>query len=273
MPTVYFSSSYYRGGLGDFVCGALSLYAFCREQHFQFGGIYVGAHPLSECFNTLKVKPQTARHMLIDATEQLNQMVPRARQILLRELKGRPFKELLVTTNAGTFTNDETRDTYLDDFAHNVLVPSQAVTMRIGDLYRQLRLMPRTYISLHVRCGDMFMGAADCYCPTDRRIGPEEAAQKILKLLPALKTGGLPIILHTDSPQLRALLRGTDLHILETHIQHTAQHSPTNSAEDYYDTVAEFFIVGQAAKILYLTWSGFGYWAAKLHNTVYEKIE
>ena len=246
-PTVTYTTNYYRGGLGDFFNGAISLFALVRNQaNFQ---IWLNDRlPLAACFD-LPYAAMLGQHLLLDATaETMTEAPKQAAQVLDALARGQP---LTVTTNIGTFVPSEALVASVPAFM-KLFKPSAAVDRRRAELL-EIAGVRGPYISLHVRCGDGYAGSPNCYCPGDRRLDPEIAFAQLLGFVCDLKDD-IPIIFHTDNAELRARVAACipELRVLEAAIQHTAE--PGGSC---IDTVAEFCVVGSAQKIYYMVDSGF----------------
>lgn len=254
---IYWKYDYYRGGLGDFVRGALATYAFCRSRDIEFQ-IWIPNHPLSKCFELPTIRDVSAPEMLLDANHTHDNGAPRERELLESVFAADPSAELCLITNMHTLVSDAELTSAAKTFP---LRPSAAVTDRIAALAPPAK----TYVSLHVRCGDAFMPAFDRYCPGDNRCDPAAALKDVSAAITAIRRDtDLPILFHTDNEALRDAVRHLPLIPLEGRIQHTAQHSENGDVADYYDSVAEFFIISQAAHVYYTVPSGFPRWAAMI---------
>jgi hypothetical protein len=246
-PKVTFTTNYYRGGLGDFFNGAISLFALVRDvADFQIW--LPKSLPLADCFDLTSVKP-SGRQILLDATGET--MVDAPRQAALVRNLIKEGNDLTVITNIGTFVPSSALVVAVPSFME-LFKPSAAVDRRRSELLG-LAGVHGEYISLHVRCGDGYSDSPNCYCPGDRRLDPDMAFAQLLSFVCDLKDD-LPIIFHTDNLSLRERCRASipELLTLDVSIQHTAE--PGGSC---IDTVAEFFIVGGAKKIYYMVDSGF----------------
>jgi hypothetical protein len=246
-PKVVYTTNYYRGGLGDFFNGALSLFALVRE--FADFAIWLPqALPLAACFDLPPSRP-VGQHLLLDATGETMEVAPNQATAIMSALaKG---QNLTVTTNIGTFVPSSALKVTVPEFMR-LFKPSVSVDRKRSELLEGAGVCGE-YISLHVRCGDGYSGSPNCYCPEDRRLDPDMAFAQLLSFVCGLEDD-LPIIFHTDNLGLRHRVRTAipELRILDVAIQHTAE--PGGSC---IDTVAEFFIVGGAKKIYYMVDSGF----------------
>ena len=245
-PIVTYTTNYYRGGLGDFFNGALSLFALVQNRaNFQ---IWLDDRlPLAACFDLPPAKP-LGKHLLLDATSETMKEAPKQTDQILSEIaRGH---NLTVITNIGTFVPSETLASAVPAF-HVLFKPSFAVDRRRVQLLEGVGVRG-AYASLHIRCGDGYSGSPNCYCPGDRRLDPEMAFAQLLSFVCDLEDN-LPIIFHTDNEGLRARVAACipELCVLGSSIQHTAEPG------DCIDTVAEFYIVGGAQKIYYMVDSGF----------------
>ena len=93
MPKIWYTTDYYRGGLGDFLCGALGIYSVCRSNDYEFD-IYLPAdHPLSSCFQVHTEKPQVAKQIIMNAELFDGAAVKRR---LTKEMRGFPLKVVMV---------------------------------------------------------------------------------------------------------------------------------------------------------------------------------
>ncbi len=246
-PKVIYTTNYYRGGLGDFFNGGLSLFALVHDIA-DFSIWLPESLPLAECFDLAPVKP-VGQHLLLDATAETMAEAPGQAAIIMSALaKG---QNLTITTNIGTFVPSSALAATVPKFMR-LFKPSAAVDRRRSELLEGVGVSGE-YISLHIRCGDGFSGSPNCYCPGDRRLDPELAFAQLLSFVCGLEDD-LPIIFHTDNLALRERCRTAipELRVLDAAIQHTAE--PGGSC---IDTVAEFFIVGGAKKIYYMVDSGF----------------
>ncbi len=255
---IYWKYDYYRGGLGDFVRGALATYAFCQSRDLDFQ-IWIPDHPLKVCFDLAQItRPTCSTEITLDAGENRE-------EILHKIFDHNPSEEIILITNSYTIVPQP------EDWAANfkgLLQPATPIRSRIAQIYEQLKIAPRSYVSLHVRCGDAFMRAFDRYCPGDNRCDPATALKDVEAAITVIRRDtDLPILFHTDSEELRFAVRHLPLIPLESRIQHTAQHSETGDAADYYDSVAEFFIIAQAAHVYYTVPSGFTRWSTTLYGT------
>jgi hypothetical protein len=260
---IYWKYDYYRGGLGDFVRGALSTYAFCRDHGIEFA-IWIPDHPLSKCFDLPTITGTvSAPEMLLDHNDPVhNEGAPNERRLIESIFETNSSSELTLITNIYTLVPHADLVSAAPEFAR-ILRPSAAVLDRIASLAPP----PKTYVSLHVRCGDAFMRAFDRYCPGDTRCDPATALKDVEAAVAAIRHDtDLPILFHTDNEALRTAVRHLPVRPLASRIQHTAQHTETGDPADYYDSVAEFFIIAQAAHVYYTVASGFPRWASMIGN-------
>jgi hypothetical protein len=246
-PKVVYATNYYRGGLGDFFNGGLSLFALVREVA-DFAIWLPSTLPLAACFDLAPEKP-VGQHILLDATGETMVEAPGQAATIMSALA--LGQSLTVTTNIGTFVPWCDLEAAVPEFMR-LFKPSAAVDRRRVQLLESAGVRG-DYISLHVRCGDGYSGSPNCYCPGDLRLDPELAFAQLLSFVCGLEDD-LPIIFHTDNLALRERCRAAipELRTLDVAIQHTAE--PGGSC---IDTVAEFFIVGGAKKIYYMVDSGF----------------
>lgn len=259
---VIYTTHYYRGGLGDFFNGALSLFALVREVA-DFKIYLPSSLPLSECFDLIPANP-LGRHLLLDATgETMNMARNQAATVMTALYEGH---DLTVVTNIGTFVPSNELSAAVPEFMR-LFRPSAAVDRRRSQLLERVGVRG-PYISLHIRCGDGYSGSPNCYCPNDRRMDPEMAFAQLLGFVCDLKDD-LPIIFHTDNAELRARVATCipELCILDATIQHTAE-----PGGDCIDTVAEFYVVGGAEKIYYMVDSGFTRMPALLFGVKRQQI-
>ena len=244
---VIYTTNYYRGGLGDFFNGALSLFALVREVA-DFNIYLPSSLPLAICFDLIPTNP-VGMNLLLDATGETMTMAQNQAATVMTALH--EGHDLTVITNIGTFVPSSKLSAAIPEFMR-LFKPSSAVDRRRRQLLESVGVRG-PYISLHVRCGDGYSNSPNCYCPNDRRMDPEMAFAQLLAFVCDLKDD-LPIIFHTDNVELRTRVAACipELHILESAIQHTAE--PGGSC---IDTVAEFYVVGGAEKIYYMVDSGF----------------
>ena len=223
--------------------------------------IWIPSHPLSACFNLETVsRPDTATELLIDASS------PTSSKLLEYIYDNNPLEEIVLITNAFDIISATCLKSAVPGF-RNLLRPSAAVQEVIRRQYDTLKVDgPGSYVSLHVRCGDAFMKSYDRYCPGDARCTPEDAVVSVkAAILRIRESTDLPILFHTDSYELRDAIADLPLKVPTTVIQHTAQHTE-GGLNDYYDAVAEFFIIGQAASVYYTVPSGFTRWSCALFD-------
>jgi hypothetical protein len=262
-PRVTYTTHYYRGGLGDFFNGAISLFALVREiADFQ---IWLPPQiPLAACFDLPPVSSVSKTHLLLDSTAAtIKSSAAEAAQVLAAIAQG---QHLTVITNIGTFVPSEALVAAVPAF-HALFKPAAAVDRRRAELLEGAGVRGK-YASLHVRCGDGYTGSPNCYCPGDRRLDPEMAFAMLLGFVCDLKDD-LPIILHTDNAGLRTRVATCipELRVLGGSIQHTAE-----PGGDCVDTVAEFYVVGGAQKIYYMVDSGFTRMPALLFGVKRQQI-
>lgn len=255
---IFLKYDYYHGGLGDFVRGALATYAFCKSRNLEFH-IYIPSHPLRHCFDLPLVQPETSTEFDYDIGN------TRGALLLERIFDTNPSEEIILLTNAYEFVDDaEIRVAALT--FREILRPSSPVLTRVEKIYSALNVRANNYVSLHMRCGDAFMTDYDRYCPGDMRCEPNAALIKVKAAIDTIRySTSMPILFHTDNYWLREKVAALDCITLSTAIQHTAQHA--QNVEDYYDTVAEFYLLGGATTIYYIVPSGFPRWAA----TIFER--
>ncbi len=255
---LFLKYDYYHGGLGDFIQGALATYAFCKNRGIEFN-VYIPEHPLRNCLEYNDVNPLTSINLLYDVGDE------HGGNLLHSIFDNNPSEEVILTTNACQFINDADMRAAIPDFAPHFR-PSQKVRHRIASIYDTLNVKPMEYVSLHMRCGDAFMQEYDRRYPNDIRCPPMDALNKVKAAIERIRAETtLPILFHTDSYSLREMAaKELDCKILPTFIQHTAVHAI--NADDYYDTVAEFFILGQAETVYTIVPSGFARWSAILFD-------
>jgi hypothetical protein len=263
---IFLKYDYSRGGLGDFVRGALATYTFCKERSIDFN-FYIPEHPIRECFEYIDIKPQTSIELIYDVGD------TNGAKLLECIFENNPSEEIILTTNAFEFVKENNLRASVSEFA-KYFRPSDIVKERMAQIYKSLNVEPKNYVSLHVRCGDAFMCDYDRYCPGDARCEPSAALKDIeIAITEIRRETKLPILFHTDSEALRAAVQHLPVRPLESRIQHTAQHSENGCSADYYDSVAEFFIISQAAHVYYTVASGFPRWASVIGNVQFTYLK
>ena len=269
MPKIWYTTDYYRGGLGDFLCGALSIYHFCRQAGYEFDIYLPAENPLSDCFQVINERPQVAKQLIMNAEMFDGEGVKRK---LTKEMRGFPLKVIMVSTNVPSIATEDEMDTVVDDFM-KVLRPSAALMAEVERLQTALNIKTGDYISVHARCGDAHMSSATINAG-DNRILPTVAAKLVQRFSEACNA---PVIVHTDSTTLRGAIRTSDhVKVCNTFIQHTGEpigfHDVRRGAQEigYLQTVAEFYIMSGAKEIYYVTPSGFSRFAA-LFRGIYAK--
>lgn len=261
---IFLKYVYYRGGIGDFVRGALATFAFCKRNRLEFY-FYIPDHPLRNCFELEDVKPQTNREFIYDVGNTNG-----AKQ-LENIFAQNSSAEIILITNAYQFVAEDELLAAVPEFMQ-VFKPSASVRAKIDQLHQTLMVGPGAYVSLHMRCGDAYMRDYDRYCPGDARCEPAEALNKVRVAVSRIREKThLPIVFHSDNYGLRmAVAEQLNCLIPQTAIQHTAQHAIR--PDDFVETVAEFFVVGQAATIYSLIPSGFTKWAAAIFGRPLEPL-
>ena len=256
---IFLKYDYYRGGMGDFVAGALATYAFCKERSIEFN-FYIPDHPIRQCFEYTDIVPYTSIVIIYDVFN------TNCIKLIDYIFASNPSEEIILITNAHQFIKKEQLYAAVPEFV-TYFKPSDIIKRIIAHMHNTLNVKPAKYVSLHVRCGDAYMRPFDRYCPGDNRCDPNLAIKDVEAAIATIRHDtDLPIIFHTDSEALRNAVRHLPIKPLESRIQHTAQHSESGDAADYYDSVAEFFIISQAAHVYYTVASGFPHWASVIGN-------
>ena len=272
MPKIWYTTDYYRGGLGDFLCGALGIYHFCRQAGFEFDIYLPAENPLSDCFDVATEKPQVAKQIIMNAEMFDGEGVKRR---LTKEMRGFPLKVIMVSTNVPTIATEDEMDTVVEDFM-KVLRPSAALVAEVQKLQRDLGIETGKYASIHARCGDAHMTSTTINMG-DNRMAPTVAATLVQRAAAAISSD-LSVIVHTDSATLRKSIKcGDQIKVCDTFIQHTGEpigfhqiRRPGVQKIGYLQTVAEFYIMCGAKEIYYTTSSGFSRFAA-LFRGIYAK--
>jgi hypothetical protein len=273
MPKIWYTTDYYRGGLGDFLCGALGIYHFCRQAGYEFDIYLPAENPLSDCFQVSTERPQVAKQIIMNAELFDGEGVKRR---LTKEMRGFPLKVIMVSTNVPTIATEDEMDTVVDDFM-KLLRPSAALMDEVQKLQTYLGIETGKYVSIHARCGDAHMTSTTINV-ADNRMLPTVAAKLVQRFADVMPG---PVIVHTDSATLRGAIRTSDqVKVCNTFIQHTGEpigfHDlrRANIQEiGYLQTVAEFYIMSGAKEIYYITPSGFSRFAALFRGIYAKKVD
>jgi len=163
------------------------------------------------------------------------------------------------------FFSIDTLIRYRDAFVKEI-VKTPTLTHRIRQLQEMHGLSRRGYVCIHLRCGDRhIVSGGHCH---DERMGAEESviSPGVEAALDFLRDYHLPICLITDNVVMRAHLKEKyQLLIFDTTVNHLAV--PDQGTETgCLDTVAEFFLLGESAVNVMLTFSGFPIWSSFIYN-------
>ncbi len=240
---IWFTTDLYRGGLGDFLVGALGTYSLCRKAGYDFDIYIPEQNPLSAAFDVSTEKPLYSKQLILDAGMY---DAAEVRRRIEREFRGFPFKVIAVSTNVAIATEEEMNDV-VDDFMQH-LQPSAEVRAIVAAFQKQLGVRAGEYDSIHIRCGDAYMRSATIN-PGDNRMTPQAAVELLKRAATSLPN---TLIVHSDSEVVKRQVTG--LKVSPAVIQHTGERGDTYS---YLQTVADFFLMVGANKIYSNIDSGF----------------
>jgi hypothetical protein len=177
-----------------------------------------------------------------------------------------------VSTNVPDIVSEDRMDEIVEDFM-KVMRPTEIIRRVITFIRDRMRIQEGGYISIHARCGDAHLDGARLN-PMDNRALPADVIPQVLEAVAAVRDGkcadpslkGLPVVLHTDSMEVRTALTGR-VRVFGGKIQHTGEEG---EAQGFLDAIAEFYIMAGAKEIFYITPSGFSRFAA-LFRGIYAK--
>lgn len=259
MP-VYSTYLYNAEGYGDFIRSLLAVFVYCKENNIEHK-LNIPNNPLNKCFDCI--------------TERLNYPIKGFImgekldiQLMIDELNRckDPNYNIILYSNVYTIVPLEKLKKYTSEFMA-FLKLSDAVKQRMAVLRNQINNVE--YVAMHIRCGDNFM---DCEFQQDRScsvvINPNQDIldRKLIKTIDFIKKNyNLPICLFTDVQFVKdRVCKQYDLLSFKTKIHHIAAHS--NNVDAFIDVIAEFELMGEAKAIVKISYTGFAYWSAFIHN-------
>jgi len=227
-------------GIADFLRGSLNLFSFCKKRKYNF-------------FINFK---NTVYDSLFDTPESLsgNFIQLTLRQITLNGYCEDELEYLL--KNGNLFEIDcnlinITPEIYRDEFIE-FLKPSKIVLEYINSLS-----FPKDYLAVHFRIGDDFMEKIKL--PVN-----ETEMYSVIKNI----AGDLPIIIFGDNQSIRQFFKEKYSFLThDTKIIHTDLNFKWKNSEiDYLKTIAEFYMIGFATKIVSFNYSGFSHLSSYLYK-------
>jgi len=254
---------YLAGGIGDILRAALSFYVFAKRHNIPFYFDFSAIPGLRNCFEYPKFDYNSNYNPIVHI-EFVGGFATRDNQVI-QQIYDRILNEpanYRITSNIFGFESWQDISASLSTFP---LKPSKQVEERIQEIINE-----KNYISVHIRCGDVYMSNKSAqYCLTDRRISLNLAFidDFLEKVMPLVENSNKTVIVHCDNDIFKDLLRKKTsfFTILNLKIQHSALRPETSGDNTgYIDTIAEFYILTRASTIIQYNYSGFSHWASVL---------
>uniref|UniRef100_A0A6C0JT11 Glycosyltransferase n=1 Tax=viral metagenome TaxID=1070528 RepID=A0A6C0JT11_9ZZZZ len=268
---------YQSGGIGDMLRAAVSFYVFAKKNNIPFYFDFSSVPGMECCFiyekNRYLNGPVVNLHFINGFVDAKDNSLNAIYNVIL-ENKNTHYR---ITSNSIGFVAWREILDVLPEF-RGLLKPSTVVSNRIAQLQEQYNLVDNSYISVHIRCGDFYTDSKFIYCKGDKRIKKltNEYVLSILSQIDNLKSP-LPIVIHADNDKFKKMMKEKikeNIKILENKIQHTSiRPDIARNNAGYIDTIAEFYILANSAKIVQFNYSGFSHWAAIMGDTPFLSLQ
>lgn len=264
-------------GIADFIRGSLLLYAICRMNNTKYYINFENYPYLKQSFNIDNIHIPNVNKNEINLMSYIGKscfcdnIVKKLSTIL---------EQTGIYETASNIIEKNKNDLIMkfkNDYFLKVLVPSNNILNKIKNIYFKYGLSENNYISVHVRCGDYNLekNTKATSKRSDRRFDVGGKLRHFMKIniavMKFMKDNNLniPIVLHSDSKAFKEKMLGINKTYicLDLKIEHTGHSSEYNTAESYFDTIAEFYIISKSRYILLLNkYSGFSHIASLIEN-------
>jgi hypothetical protein len=278
---IIFVPRFYGGGIGDLIKSSLSFYTWAKREGCEFYFDFSEHPQLGKCFNT-KYIPSSIATLPVQEVRIYDRVYTKPYPDELSSLWNAirtNVAQYRIKSNIFGFEPAEELMKNVDEFRNNVLVPSQLVKKQYRNILKSLGIEEKKYISVHIRCGDKYMRDFDRSCPNDKRFDVNgNACREIVATIDKFISENkekreeitkYPIVIHSDSDILRKMISTIGKYkMMNSDIQHTAQHTEGNNLEPYISTMADFMVLSHAAIIIQApSYSGFSHVASIYGNT------
>lgn len=256
------------GGLGDFLRASISLYALSKNMGFEY---YIDfEHPfLKNCFIIHRYLSADDTTYLSPESLQINAKVSEETATNFFSSLDQDKTYKFVSNHYGYI--DPTP--ILEEYNTSVLGPSEETKQMVSEFLKRTGINDSSYLSLHIRCGDAHLVGST---RNEQRVDMSNMGEFISEIRSFVEEHNpeeYPVVLHTDSLQLKhelfcslpGMLRDT-----QAHIQHISEYFGNFTQETVCSTVAEFYFIMGAKKILSpVSYSGFSHIAAVIGQKPY----
>lgn len=274
------------GGLGDFLRASISLYALSKKLGYEY---YIDIEQpfLKNCFQIhryMSASEENGNHN----TNKITYLSPESLQssAYVSEETIKEFFNKLDQNATYKFISNHygyiQTASILEEYRTSVLSPSDMTCQMMNVFYERTNLNknpetnPKPYISLHIRCGDAHLNGST---RNEQRINTSDINSIVSTLRSYMEEQNpehLPVVLHTDSLQLKhELFCNLPGQLLDTqaHIQHIGEYFGNFTQDTVLSTVAEFYFIMGAEKILSpFSYSGFSHIAAVIGEKPYHTM-
>lgn len=258
------------GGIGDFLRGALTLYSICKKYNYKYY-IYLKENiNLDKCF----IKEKIPLNIINDNNKENINIIDKYEDNViinfLNKIKNNK-KVYFVKSNYFSPKYKESINNIKDEFFTNVLKPTQEILNIVNNIYLQNNIKKNEYVSVHIRSGDYNMSnnsSRDLRINLSNKNIYLDLNNKIQNILKKHNIN-IPILIHSDSLKLKNELKNINNNyiICDLQIKHIAEKIGIDTEEAVIDTIAEFYIVANANKIImYPSYSGFSHIASLINN-------
>lgn len=264
------------GGAGDLLRGMLSCYAFAVENNIDFYVDFNENENLKQCFeyNTIEYNINNCTHHRTTGGIYNKEYSPDNYKLitdLLDNIINNP-NIYIIKSNAIGYVDANSIRLIKNKFFTEILRPSIKVKNNLENIYNKYNLCEKSYISIHVRCGDYNM--ENSVGTRDNRINIDmfdishldDFIERTIFKIPGNENKKL--ILHSDSVEFKNLIKQRNKYtVLDINIKHIAENFGVNDEQSFVDTISELYFISQAhAIIMPFVYTGFSHIASVINS-------